>query len=198
MAKRIVIVVSILVFTLILSGCVTRPIPANSPSSTPTATLTDLQKKLSPSVTFVATPLSSFLPLAESTPAGSGLLFARGIIPPFYVHDFMFTNVWYTAAETGTLRTYVYGGFIPEPGGAVSQQGIVVVQVLKMVSRGDFRPVYYQQFPTQTQSGSVRITGAEGDRLILQSANGTTFYFDVSSREYVPSLTWSVRLLHHE
>jgi hypothetical protein len=102
----------------------------------------------------------------------------------------MFTNVWYKDAETGTLRTYVYGGFIPEPGGAVSQQGVVVVQVLKMDSHGDIHPVYYQQFPTQTQSGPVRITGAESDRLILQSTNGTTFYFDVSSREYIPSLTW--------
>jgi len=113
-----------------------------------------------------------------------------GIIPPFYTHDFMFTNVWYEDAESGTLRTYVYGGFIPEPGGFPSQQGVVVVQVLKMDSHGDIHPIYYQQFPTPTQSGSVHITGAEDDRLIIQSLNGATYYFDVPSREYVPSLTW--------
>jgi hypothetical protein len=135
-------------------------------------------------------PLTVFLPLPDSTPAGSGLLFDKGIIPPFYVHDFMFTNVWYTDAETETLRTYVYGGSIPEPGGALSQQGVVVVQVLKIDNHGDIRPIYYQQFPTQTQSGPIRITGAVGNCLILQSTNGTIFYFDVSSREYVPSLTW--------
>jgi hypothetical protein len=138
----------------------------------------------------MSTPLSAFLPLVESTPAGSGVMSDRGMIPPYYVHDFMFTNFWYQDAESGTLRTYVYGGYIPEPGGFPSPQGVVVVQTLKMDTQGDIRPAYYHQFPTPTQSGSVRITGAEGDRLVLQSTNGTTFYFDVSSREYVPSLTW--------
>jgi hypothetical protein len=180
----------IFAFAMILSGCTARITPANSFVQTPTATLKDIRKIPTPGVAIVATPLSSFPPLSESKPAGSGAIRDSGLIPPFYVHDFMFTNVWYKDTDAGTLRTYVYGGFIPGPGGELSQQGVIVVQVLKMDTRGDIQQVYYQRFPTQTQSGPVRIAGAQGDRLILQSTNGTTFYFDVPSREYVPSLTW--------
>jgi hypothetical protein len=143
-----------------------------------------------PSVAVVTTIHPAFRPLSESRPAGSGAIRDSGLIPPFYVHDFMFTNVWYKDTDAGTLRTYVYGGFLPGPGGELSQQGVVVVQVLKMDTRGDVQPVYYQRFPTRTQSGPVRIADAQGDRLILQSTNGTMFYFDVPLREYVPSLTW--------
>jgi len=50
--------------------------------------------------------------------------------------------------------------------------------------------VYYKQFLTPTQSGPVNITGAVGERLILQSTNRTMFYFDVPARQFVPSLTW--------
>jgi hypothetical protein len=112
-------------------------------------------------------------------------------MPSFYMHDFVDENIWYKDTEGGTLRTTVYSGFILAPGGFTTQQGVVVVQVMKMDSHGDIHEVYYRLFPTPTQSGSVHITGAVGERLILQATNGTTFYFDVPSRQYVPSLTWT-------
>ncbi len=115
----------------------------------------------------------------------------NAMIPPFYVHDFMVENVWYKDTGEGTLRTYVYGGFIPAPGGFPTQQGVVVVQVLKMDPHGDIQQVYYRQFPTQTQSGSVHITSAVGERLILQATNGTSFYFDTPLRQFVPYLSWT-------
>ena len=134
---------------------------------------------------------TAFAPFPDGTPAGAGTLQMTAPIPPFYVHDFIFTNAWFEDAEAGTLRTYVYGGFIPAPGGFPSQQGVVDVQVLKMETNGDIHQIYHQQFPTQTQSGSIHITGAVGERLILQATDGTTFYFDVTLRQYVPSLTWA-------
>ena len=59
-----------------------------------------------------------------------------------------------------------------------------------MDAHGTVSMVYYKQFLTHTQSGPVHITGAVGDRLILQSTSSTTFFFGVPSRQFVPSLTW--------
>ncbi|HTP10729.1 MAG TPA: hypothetical protein VMP08_20890, partial [Anaerolineae bacterium] len=136
-------------------------------------------------------PPTAFAPFPDGTPAGAGTLQMTAGIPPYYVHDFMFTNAWFEDAEAGTLRTYVYGGFIPAPGGFPSQQGVVDVQILKMETNGDIHQIYHRQFPTQTQSGSIHITGAVGERLILQATDGTMFYFDVPLRQYVPSLAWT-------
>ncbi len=62
---------------------------------------------------------------------------------------------------------------------------------MKMDSHGDVKEVYYRLFPSPTESGSVHITGASGERLILQATNGTVFYFDAPLRQFVPSLSWT-------
>jgi len=132
-----------------------------------------------------------FAPVPDSTPAGSGAI--ASIIPPFYVHDFGFENTWYKDIEGGNVRIYVHAGYVFGPGGEITQQGLVVVQVLKMSQKDNQRSidtVYYKKFLTPTESGPIRITGAAGERLILQSTKGTRFYFDVPSHQFVPSLTW--------
>ncbi len=185
--KPLLIVVALIAA---LAGCrpsaasLTRsPLPTPSPMS-----LSDNNSKKPIPTVIESTPLSSFLPAKNSTPAGIGAIVNWKMIPPFYVHDFMVENVWYKDSEGGTLRTYVYGGYIPGPGGEITQQGVVVVQILRMDLYGDIQQVYYRQFPTQTQSGSVHVTGAVDQRLILQSTNSTTFYFDVPSGQFVSSL----------
>jgi hypothetical protein len=132
-----------------------------------------------------------FSPEPRSTPAGAGAIVS--MIPLFYTHDFHFENSWYKDTEGGSARTFVYAGSVSGPGGEITQQGLVVVQVLKMSLKNNQRSMdvtYYKQFQTPSQSGSVHITGAVGERLILLSTNGTTFYFDVPARLFVPSLAW--------
>ncbi len=147
--------------------------------------------KLTPSVVIVSTPAPAiFVPERQSTPAGAGAILNVKLIPPFYTHDFIVENVWYRDFDGGIQRVYVYGGFIPDPKGAPTPQGVVVVQVLKMDAQGNPQMIYYGRFPTQMQAGPVRVTDAVGERLVLESTNGTRFYFDVPLRQFVPSLTW--------
>lgn len=40
-------------------------------------------------------------------------------------------------------------------------------------------------FPTPMKSGAVRVTGADGQRLTLTAADGTTFIFDVATLAFV-------------
>jgi hypothetical protein len=113
------------------------------------------------------------------------------MLPLFFVHQINVTNAWFEDTAGGTMRTYVFAGSKPGPGGEITQQGLVIVQVAKISPQGDISVVYYKEFLTPMQSGSTSITGAVGERLTLQSTNGTTFYFDVPLRQFVPSLTWT-------
>ncbi len=192
--KKLLLVLFLVSLTAVLLGCKPSAVPSTlsplpTPSSTPLSST--ISEKPIPSVVIVSTPLSSFPPASNSIPAGTGALVNAKLMPPFYMHDFVDENVWYKDTEGGTLRTYVYSGFILAPGGFPTQQGVVVVQVMKMDSHGDIHEVYYRPFPTPTQSGSVHITGAIGERLILQATNGTSFYFDAPLRQFVPSLSWT-------
>ena len=189
--KKLLLVIFLVSLTAVFLGCKPSAIPSTlSPLPTPSSTSlsTTTSEKPIPSV-IAPTPLSAFLPEINTTPAGTGAI--GYMLPAFYVHDFIVENVWFKDTEEGTLRTYVYGGFIPAPGGFPTQQGVVVVQVLKMDSHGGVKEVYYRLFPTPTQSGSVHITGAIGERLILQATNGIVFYFDAPLRQFVPSLSWT-------
>ncbi len=67
---------------------------------------------------------------------------------------------------------------------------LVIVQTAKMSSQGDVSVIYDKEFLTPTQSGPVSVKSAVIDRLTLQSTNGTTFYFDVPSHQFVPSMAW--------
>ncbi len=134
---------------------------------------------------------TAFAPAFNITPAGAWEIDNTHRIPPFYTHGFIVENAWIRDTAGGTIRTFVYGGFIPGPGGEITQQGVVVVQVLKMDTHGNVSQIYYKEFLTPTQSGSIHITGAVGERLILQATNGALFYFDTPLRQFVPSLSWT-------
>jgi len=114
------------------------------------------------------------------------------MLPLFFVHQINVTNAWFEDTAGGTMRTYVFAGSKPGPGGEITQQGLVIVHVAKMSPQGDISVVYAKEFLTPTQSGPISITRAVVERLILQSTDGTTFYFDVPSRQYVASLTSAV------
>lgn len=109
-------------------------------------------------------------------PAGSGAIVEDGP-PPFCGTCFVMTNMWYEIVSGKNIR--VYAGALPDNPGVSSQpasQGMVIVW-----GEGNY--------PTPIKVGPVRVVDARGERLILQSENGTTFYFDVPARRFVGSLT---------
>ena len=90
------------------------------------------------------------------------------------------------------MRTWAFGGVALEAGGHRTTQGVVTVYVLQLSLSGGRRIMDFLdsgRYLTPIQAGSVHITGAVGERLILQAQDGTTFYFDVPGRCYVSSLT---------
>jgi hypothetical protein len=92
-------------------------------------------------------------------------------------------NKWY--AEIGDRHFNVFAGSdYNDPA-----QGMVYVSIF--TADGSELPDggYY---PTATRSGAVQIVGAQGQRLILLSAGGETFYFDVPGQQFTASLTESV------
>jgi hypothetical protein len=123
----------------------------------------------------------------RATPAGAGWL--AEMIPPYYVHNYAFTNTWFENGEGGQVSTVVSAGAKYDGQGQPGQQGLVFVQVLRLnvPTNGKETIVSQQEFLTPTAAGIVHITGAVGEQLTLQSSNGTTFYFDVPSRQFLPS-----------
>jgi len=178
-----------------LAGKATQAVQANltaiAPRLTPYPPSTKIMKPTPIGVGSETPEPTAFAPVLNNTPAGAGGIVNTHLIPLFYTHDFIVENAWVRDTEGGTVRTFVYGGFIPGPGGEITQQGVVVVQVLKMDIHRNVSQIYYKRFLTPTQSGSVHITGAVGERLILRATNGTSFYFDAPLRQFVPSLVWT-------
>lgn len=131
-------------------------------------------------------PLTAFPTMLASTPVGAGYIAA--IVPPFRM-EFALENAWYELTDGGKTRIEVYAGSVPGPGGEYTEQGEVMI-VIWQISGGEIRIIHTSRHLTPTESGPVTIVGAEGEQLILQSTKGTVFYFDVPSRQFVPSLAW--------
>jgi hypothetical protein len=173
-------------------------LPTSSPLPTPTIPIEE-----TPPVTLILKPTPTgiefatpeplvFVPAQDSTPAGAGEI--TRLAPPFSGNQYHIENTWYEIGDGGTKRTNAYVGSVSGPGGQYTEQGVVVIwvwQVIEENNRKDIRIVNTRSYPTPTQSGSVHIIDAVGERLVLQSTNGTTFYFDVPLHQYVPSLTWT-------
>lgn len=153
---------------------------------------TQLFQKPHPTVTVWPTPnLAISRAIFGGIPAAAGSI--TKIIPPFYTHAYGFENSWYEITDNESSITYVHAGYVPTTTGAASQQGLVVVQVLyRNPTTGAYDMTYLSQFPTPTESGPVHVAGAIEERLILQSTQGTTFYFDVPARQFVLSPTITV------
>ncbi len=102
-------------------------------------------------------------------------------------------NTWIENQDNNTQRVYVYAGEIAGPGGEGTSQGVVVVQVFRIMVKNSLAVSTFitaTEHPTSIQAGPVKIIDAVGERLALQSVtNATKFYFDVPSRQFVSSLT---------
>jgi len=98
-------------------------------------------------------------------------------------------NVWLEdmpwgriSVGAGLRQTY------PTAGGPPVSIGIVVVMVNVLSENGISPPPNLQRdgdYPTPSDHRSVHIVDAIGETLKLQAADGTIFYFDVASRQYV-------------
>ena len=177
-----------------ISAMMTRLSPRYTPGVPPTLQAWQrsfvLTEEAQPAATLQ--PYQGFPPLKQ---AGSGWLVRA--LPAHYDHGFAVTNGWDEIEQGGTVMTQVTGGAEwaseAEAGSVAGPQGLVVVDVWQIApDRLSDSVVYQQTFDTPGASGEVTITGAQGERLILQSTDGTTFYFDVPTRQFVPSLAATV------
>jgi hypothetical protein len=157
------------------------------------AALTPHPKVLKPTpvgLPTIALPPTAFPPLAGSNfvgnpgvSAGAGFI-AHGLRPYYVADGFNSENMWIEDNDTRTLRTFVSLGYLSGPGGEITLQGAVDVRVLNPA----YALVYQKRVLTPTQAGPIHVVDAVGERLILQSTNGTIFYFDVPTRQFVSSL----------
>lgn len=177
---------------LSMAACCTLPEPGsprtlNSPLQTPTlnakeAFLQSIKQTVESNRTKSFTP-KPLVPIPGSTPVGAGAIVK--VQPPFSNSMYHIENTWYRDIDS-KARLYVYAGSVSAPGGGYTDQGIVIIEILSIT--GEI--LQTSQHLTPKQLGPVHIASAVGDRLILQSTKGTQFYFDATSRQFVPSLTW--------
>ena len=104
--------------------------------------------------------------------AGAGTVVESGLAPlPGSVYTI--ENRWFETRGGGELIVYA-GAETQDPA-----QGVLVVRA----AQANLGPSGV--YPTPTRSGAVRVVGAVGERLQLQSASGTTFTFDVAARRFI-------------
>jgi hypothetical protein len=161
-----------------------------APRLTPYSPTTKLFKPTPANLPTIAPLATAFPPLAGSSfvgkpvvPAGAGFI-THGLRPYYVADGFQSENMWIEDNDTRTLRTFVSAGYLAAPGGFVTQQGAIDVRMLNPA----YALVYVKQVLTPIQAGSLHIVDVVGERLILRSTNGTTFYFDVPTRQFVSSL----------
>ena len=111
--------------------------------------------------------------------AGSGIII-ESPQAPLPAASYVGRNEWLEELANWAIAVYAGGEKPQQRGGAVTQ-GVVVV--LKEAPNGAF--IDGGTYRTPTEAGAVRITDAVGERLTLQAADGTTFYFDVATRQWV-------------
>ncbi len=132
------------------------------------------------------------------TASGAGYLTggAMGSLPGM---EFYGINCWYVDSEGGRVRTKLCAGaFRENPMSDFSDvsQGGLDVTVWAMTTQDGVTFAEGQpgggDYSTPTKHGPVTILGAVSERLTLQAADGITFYFDVPTRQFVPSLDTTV------
>ncbi len=156
---------------------------AMAPRLTPHPPSTELPKPTPVGVGSEAPEPTALIPI-PGTPAGAGRIIPA-MVGSFSPMNYRIESTWYEDTNGGRTRTYVHTGAIAEPGGGVSQQGVVIIQIFQISPENTYKTfdlIYSRAYSTQLQSGSIHVTGAVGERLILQSTNGIAFYFDVPSR----------------
>jgi hypothetical protein len=94
--------------------------------------------------------------------------------------DFKDTNMWLELLPDRTIRVFAGGdGYIGDP-----TQGLLVISV-KTPAPHRVLIGSIETYRTPTEAGPVTVIDAVGERLTLQADDGTTFYFDVATRQWV-------------
>jgi hypothetical protein len=133
-----------------------------------------------------ATPAGAavFEPIPGGIAAGSGYMVE--VAPPFSGSEYQIVNSWYQDVDGGQRRIFVFAGAMAGPGGEMTEQGVVIVQVWQMGgSEGvtGVETIESNSYLTEEAAGALRIVGAEGSRLTLETPDGRLFQFDVNSRQ---------------
>ncbi len=162
------------------------------------STLMPQTPQASPKITLVPVspvPLpTAFPPISGQgvTPAGLGFILQSPLIP-FNAGRYFIKNAWAENLQSGSQNLVVYAGELLTPAGQETGDGVVFVMVSQIAvknNRASIERIEESEHPIR-QSGPLKVIGATGERLVLHSdTTGTTSYFDVPSRQYVPSLTW--------
>jgi hypothetical protein len=144
---------------------------------------------LKPPVPTIVPQATAFLPDPSDTPLGAGALFTGS--GPFSSQSFYLESQWYEDVDAGNRRIFVGVGSSGLAGASKpTDQGVVFVAEAKWINGNIiFLEGAKGEYLTAQAAGSLHITGASGAQLVLVSSNGTTFYFDVPSRQFVDSLT---------
>ena len=112
----------------------------------------------------------------EGTLAGYGILYESQVVGDPN-HKYRFNSlIWEERTYAGVTR--VRGGRAIE----LPDQGAIRVSIATNSYSSDM------VIESPVKAGELTITGAVGDRLILTSEQGQTFYFDVPSRHFVNSM----------
>jgi hypothetical protein len=128
-----------------------------------------------PTVTPDLTP--SWPPDVPYRAAGAGFILT-GVQLGMSSGDFKDTNLWVERLPDRNIGVFAGGdGYIGDP-----TQGLLVI-IIKSPDRVPIGPV--ETYRTPTKAGPVTITDAVGERLTLEAADGTRFYFDVATRQWV-------------
>ncbi|CCQ96147.1 exported hypothetical protein [[Clostridium] ultunense Esp] len=109
-----------------------------------------------------------FYPVGQTAPFDHGIMDAEA--PPG-VHDMKVQNIWRGTVSNKKISLYAGHKF------ADKNQGVVLLDVMDENDKG----ILFKQFKTPTPSGSVKVIGEAGERITLQSSDGTTFIFNVNS-----------------
>jgi hypothetical protein len=131
---------------------------------------------------------ATFPSIAGTMPDNAGYGAIVQVQPPYSNNQYHIENSWYVDTDAGTKRLMVFAGNVAGPGGQVTDRGVLVVMTSKITSNaGQVSMDTLETTPYLTPDilGSLHITGAEPDRLIVQSAQGTVLYFDLKSRSYI-------------
>jgi hypothetical protein len=158
-----------------------EPFTPVSPTQTPVRPVIDLQQMypVLPEMPMSDQILTNNL---EGRLAGVGVL--RSIEPPVILHG---DEAGAYELSDIAWEEWTYDSFITVFTGRMSaapNQGVVWVQIMPHYKLYQDRLV----IPSPVQAGTLSITGAMGERLILNSEQGQTFYFDVPSLRFVDSL----------
>ncbi len=146
-------------------------------------------KPMPPAVQTMLAPRTWNFPTAvvPRTPAGAGTILdlpGEASFGPMYRIE----NSW--VFETQDKKYMVFAGARREEGNPQSKremQGIVIVQA--WMTNGESLPEGGMFNVPVKNGGSVKIVGAQGQRLILKTDDGATFYFDLPTRQFVSNLS---------